>query len=405
MPSGARWVNKYDDQERLVRTLSPEGVVESREYREDTDGSTLIRRRGELVETVRFDTRGNPVARYTGNDEGSATRYRYDSMNQLISETRPGGYWKRYSWQGGRITSSEDSLGNRLLYAYTPAGQLLSIRDGRDGALLSRFEYDSFGRPVLGATPEVETRFIWDAAGRMTRSWDSATGISLTYAYSPRGELIRIEDSTGNREVRSYDPAGNLASLELFAGTPSRAGFRYDFRHDAAGRLTEAVSHRDRISRSWRYSQNGYPVSISARRGQEILQASLYHYDHDDRIRYSVDQSRTLSSFEYDSSGRIARLRRTAPEESDSFADPASPQAHMWSPPYAHRAALEQLWRDSGMPGRLNAYRRFILREYRYEPGNPAPITPGRLSPIIRTNQRGDVIEMRWPDQANAARN
>jgi hypothetical protein len=72
----------------------------------------------------------------------------------------------------------------------------------------------------------------------------------------------------------------------------------------------------------------------------------------------------------------------------------------MWSPPYAHRAALEQLWRDSGMPGRLNAYRRFILREYRYEPGNPAPITPGRLSPIIRTNQRGDVIEMRWPDQA-----
>jgi RHS repeat-associated protein len=400
LPSGARWVNKYDDQERLVRTLSPEGVVESREYREDTDGSTLIRRRGELVETVRFDTRGNPVARYSGNDEGSATRYRYDSMNQLISETRPGGYWKRYSWQGGRITSSEDSLGNRLLYAHTPAGQLLSIRDGRDGALLSRFEYDSFGRPVLGATPEVETRFIWDAAGPMTRSWDSASGISLTYAYSPRGELIRIEDSTGNREVRSYDPAGNLASLELFAGTPSRAGFRYDFRHDAAGRLTEAVSHRDRISRSWRYSQNGYPVSISARRGQEILQASLYHYDHDDRIRYSVDQSRTLSSFEYDSSGRIARLRRTAPEESDSFADPASPQAHMWSPPYAHRAALEQLWRDSGMPGRLNVYRRFILREYRYEPGNPAPITPGRLSPIIRTNQRGDVIEMRWPDQA-----
>jgi RHS repeat-associated protein len=399
MPSGARWVNKYDDQERLVRTLSPEGVVESREYREDTDGSTLIRRRGELVETVRFDTRGNPVARYSGNDEGSATRYRYDSMNQLISETRPGGYWKRYSWQGGRITSSEDSLGNRLLYAHTPAGQLLSIRDGRDGALLSRFEYDSFGRPVLGATPEVETRFIWDAAGPMTGSWDSASGISLTYAYSPRGELIRIEDSTGNREVRSYDPAGNLASLELFAGTPSRAGFRYDFRHDAAGRLTEAVSHRDRISRSWRYSQNGYPVSISARRGQEILQASLYHYDHDDRIRYSVDQSRTLSSFEYDSSGRIARLRRTAPEESDSFADPASPQAHMWSPPYAHRAALEQLWRDSGMPGRLNAYRRFILREYRYEPGNPAPITPGRLSPIIRTNQRGDVIEMRWPGE------
>jgi YD repeat-containing protein len=111
--------------------------------------------------------------------------------------------------------------------------------------------------------------------------------------------------------VRSYDPAGNLASLELFAGTPSRAGFRYDFRHDAAGRLTEAVSHRDRISRSWRYSQNGYPVSISARRGQEILQASLCHYDHDDRIRYSVDQSRTLSAFEYDSSGRIARLRRT----------------------------------------------------------------------------------------------
>jgi RHS repeat-associated protein len=400
MPSGARWVNEYDDQERLVRTLSPEGVVESREYREDTDGSTLIRRRGELVETVRFDTRGNPVARYSGNDEGSATRYRYDTMNQLISETRPGGYWKRYSWQGGRITSSEDSLGNRLLYAHTPAGQLLSIRDGRDGALLSRFEYDSFGRPVLGATPEVETRFIWDAAGPMTRSWDSASGISLTYAYSPRGELIRIEDSTGNREVRSYDPAGNLASLELFAGTPSRAGFRYDFRHDAAGRLTEAVSHRDRISRSWRYSQNGYPVSISARRGQEILQASLYHYDHDDRIRYSVDQSRTLSSFEYDSSGRIARLRRTAPEESDSFADPASPQAHMWSPPYAHRAALEQLWRDSGMPGRLNAYRRFILREYRYEPGNPAPITPGRLSPVLRTNQRGDVIEMRWPDQA-----
>jgi YD repeat-containing protein len=228
----------------------------------------------------------------------------------------------------------------------------------------------------------VEPRFIWDAAGPMTRSWDSASGISLTYAYSPRGELIRIEDSTGNREVRSYDPAGNLASLELFAGTPSRAGFRYDFRHDAAGRLTEAVSHRDRISRSWRYSQNGYPVSISARRGQEILQASLYHYDHDDRIRYSVDQSRTLSSFEYDSSGRIARLRRTAPEESDSFADPASPQAHMWSPPYAHRAALEQLWRDSGMPGRLNVYQRFILREYRYEPGNPAPITPGRLSPI-----------------------
>ncbi|WP_372723128.1 hypothetical protein [Immundisolibacter sp.] len=54
-----------------------------------------------------------------------------------------------------------------------------------------------------------------DAAGQVTQSSTAPDGVTLDLAYDPRGRLLSVTDTLGQRQEYGYDAAGNLIGAQV----------------------------------------------------------------------------------------------------------------------------------------------------------------------------------------------
>jgi RHS repeat-associated protein len=127
----------------------------------------------------------------------------------------------------GRIINKKVfSAGKKPLefsYSYNPAGQLSSVH--KDSELVSKYEYDFNGNPILKVKGGQELTSSFDTQDRLLS--DSMR----EYAYNPRGQLRLVTDKSGgsngpnannapnvpySRQTQfNYDLVGNLVSVTL----------------------------------------------------------------------------------------------------------------------------------------------------------------------------------------------
>lgn len=249
---------------------------------------------GRVAETERF-TGAEPPAPWGGNVNSTGrSTVRVDSKSVLSTDEA-----------GAATVSSTDPLGNvtdvfevtasgdagvpfagtvlrafRTSYSHDLFG---NVRRVMQGSQTRAFEYDSLSRLRSASHPEtgtsrfwydpagsmtaavdargIETRFIYDALGRILRRSPSSTGATAGYApqsavsYSydessvpfSKGRLTRVNTDTSDTRIRALDPEGRILALEQVTASvsyPSR------YRFNLAGDLSEETYPSGRVVRT-----------------------------------------------------------------------------------------------------------------------------------------------------------
>ena len=144
------------------------------EHERDRDGRVVAQTGDGIRSVFAYDPAGQLVSAVTG--EGLTTLFEYDEAGRLVAET---------------------SNGKTSRYTYDPAGQLLARRD-RDGTQVE-YTYDAAGRRVKESGPGGERLFAWDPRGFLAsvtairHEGDRVAGATRRLTVDPAGELARID--------------------------------------------------------------------------------------------------------------------------------------------------------------------------------------------------------------------
>jgi RHS repeat-associated protein len=246
---------QYDVGERLTRVEYPEG-------------RSLV---------FGYDELGRRIS--MTDHEGFAVNYAYDALGRLHRLTDGAGVlFVEYAYDvAGRLSRKDNGNNTYTLYAYDPAGQVLSIvNHAPNGGVNSRFDYtyDALGGRTSMVTIDGSWSYSYDATGQLTRAvFVPSNGSSippqdLQYVYDPLGNRIRTIENGVTTEYTTndlnqytrvggdtlmYDADGNLISR---AGSSASASYTYD----QQGRLTRVVTSEG----VWHYQYDSFGSRIAS---------------------------------------------------------------------------------------------------------------------------------------------
>jgi RHS repeat-associated protein len=268
--------------------------------RKTADGTITLNRyngAGELVEQTITGKNGNLLDRvqYTYSVQGNlatmvsqaagTTQYGYDTLGQLVRETRPDGTIYEYSYdangnclnrlviQGNtrdistytynaadQLASANgvpyqyDLNGNLIdddvrIYTYDAENRLLSVQDDNSGSILASFTYRSDGMRKTMTTAAGTITFHYDENNNVAYETDSNNQVIASYTFernnpvsmtragktyyyrlNGHGDVTALTDATGTQVTTyEYDPYGALLKQTGSVENPYLyAGYRYD---------------------------------------------------------------------------------------------------------------------------------------------------------------------------------
>lgn len=122
-----------------------------------------------------------------------------------------------YDAAGCKIAET-NANGEVILYTYSPAGDLLKLRDGKGQETF--WGYDQHGRMTskTNASGTEIFRYQYDANGRLTNRWSLAKG-NTGYSYDAAGNLTGINYPSSPDVTMQYDANNRLISMTDAAGT------------------------------------------------------------------------------------------------------------------------------------------------------------------------------------------
>jgi RHS repeat-associated protein len=278
-------VERHDAWGRLVEIREPAGngdILVTRYALDETDRPRTI-----------TDATGRVSARYIYGGPGPAIR---------IDHTDAG---MRTSWYdaASRLRQRVDSLGRRLRFEYDSEGRMTAAVDATDRANPKPVRTMAYsGARLTGVRDgEVDERFTYDAAGRITSTTVDAGGYALTLRreYGLTGELRAVITPDGTRVAYRYDNALSLSAIDGIVdgfdydahGSPDRIRF-------AGGSSTTYV--RDPLMRRLQ--------SAKLEHGTDILRQVDLGYDIAGRVTSWQDRIQgggMFRSFAYDSANRL----------------------------------------------------------------------------------------------------
>ncbi|MBL8093257.1 MAG: hypothetical protein JNL73_03735 [Anaerolineales bacterium] len=232
---------EYDDLNNITRTVDARGNETAALY----DGTFLTSTTNALSQQTLYTyTTGAEIPeqpagllKAMSNAVGETTTYGYNAYGQPLTVTNAAGQTMSYAYDTlGRVTSTTDYNGRVTLTDYNPAGQVVTTTANYLAGqpqnhqnlynLITVHDYDGAGR--LRWTRDTEGRTDWvcyDAAGRVNRTVQNASGDGLTPATDPcdAANYVASSDPAEDRIAETvYDDAGNVSATIDAAGIVSR---------------------------------------------------------------------------------------------------------------------------------------------------------------------------------------
>ncbi|GII26491.1 golvesin C-terminal-like domain-containing protein [Planosporangium mesophilum] len=214
---------RYDALYRLVAAVNADGDTIAYTY--DTAGDAL--------------SVAEPRQTATADPNDYSRRFAYDLAHRVVSVTDAAGHTARQEYdRDGNIVASVDRGGARTTYTLNARGDMVEVRQPRDGDTTSvlRYTYDEAGNRTKVISPR----------GTVTSEPDD---FAEEYVYDALNRVVE--------DIAPYDPADPRFN------TPQRTTKKYD----AAGRLERMSSppsqgQSTRVDTAYRYFDNGW-VSTS----------------------------------------------------------------------------------------------------------------------------------------------
>lgn len=187
-------IRQFDEYGRLIRSTDRNGVTTTNSY--DFLDRVVNRRvigawEQEMsgLEVFEYNSRG--LTNYT-DPLGKVTRFVRDAMGRVLYQT--------------------NANLEVLSFTYNPAGQLLSLTDGKNQT--TRWNYDAEGRVTnkVDALNAEMFRYRYDPNGRLTNRWQTG-GITTTFRYDAVGNLTNVDYPNSPDIVLRYDPLNRLTNM------------------------------------------------------------------------------------------------------------------------------------------------------------------------------------------------
>jgi RHS repeat-associated protein len=182
--------------------------------------------------------------------------------NAWVEKRREG-----YVYDGeGRLAELVHADDSRVVYGYTPDGQVTTVRDenhvtpnttstwdpaGRLAAVtqvlstlpartaLTSYQYDADSNLAAVTDPNGNvTTCTYDDLGNLLRQQSPVTGLT-TYTYDEAGQVLTTTDANGAVTTRTYDALGRVLTAQSARGglTTENVSWEYDFPEYGIGRL------------------------------------------------------------------------------------------------------------------------------------------------------------------------
>lgn len=309
-PQQKRWNYAYDTSGNLC--AKTEGVPSST--------VTCTAGAGQGQNPVKFTYNANGTAATATDAKSNVTTYGYNGQAELTSIDYPG--------------SGAGSLGTQT-FTYDSLSRLSTYTDGKGQT--TTVEYDPIDRiKKLTYHDASTTTFTYDANGNLLTRVDSFGGTStygydklnrltseqkqgktITYTYYPDGLLNTLVDASGT-VTYGYDDADRVNSIDEPHATPITVSYPSETR--------AVLAYPNTVSETMDYDDSGRLTQIEAKKGATTLTRYSYTYTYQDGggqtqdggLRGTVtDKDGNLTTFTYDTVGRLTRAQTTGPSPSD----------------------------------------------------------------------------------------
>jgi len=238
------------------------------------------------------------------------------------------GYTNLYAYDAARRKICETNADGQILrYTNSPAGDLLSLTDGKGQT--TQWHYDLYGRVTnkLDQAGTVILKYQYDADNRLTNRWSAAKN-NTGYAYDHVGNLTNVAYPVSPAQRYQYDALNRLTNMVDAVGTTAYTYTSGGFLHTedgpfASDTVTNYYNNRLRVglglqqpTGSW---TNGFTYDEAKRLTSVTSPAGTFNYYYDSTRLGLVDQlSLPNSSYISNTYDPVARLLSTLLNNSSS---------------------------------------------------------------------------------------
>jgi RHS repeat-associated protein len=318
----------YDEYGNVAVIIDPLGTATYRDYnafgemvseevRSGTIGLPVLSRR-----TVSYDLGGNPVREdreiysHVGTPGAAAlldvisTVRDFDRYGRMTRESREESPFALASNQVSTLAPTDLGALAQFVtteYVYHANDQLAEYRSGmavgspaKQPLNIVRYEYDERDRlfkqiEAPGSIAESVTRYDYDADGNLVKRYDGFCGgcpdeALTTYVYAAKGVIDRVIDPTNVVTDFTVDLAGRTTKIERgpTAGASFTVMARSEYVYDGLGRQTS--------EKRW--------TSISP----AAFVTRTTEYWPSDAVKAQVDERGKITSYQYDTAGRMTQV-------------------------------------------------------------------------------------------------